>query len=329
MNAALNVYKEFGNNVESSLRIEHEQFTSEVNEKFKSMIDPSLLETEKIAEIAKNNISVIHAMNYYFSNDKGDEVRKNMITQIESFRKTLEDIMKEILTQISTIYSSNLESQEFISFKNSLSVKYNQIISQQENILKVLRLFNKYDIEFDIYFDDIKILNDLEIQVYEKMKKSYKQYIGEYINGQTNYILSQTEITSIKATITTYFTELQTLADSLRWTDAKIHSEKFVTIVKDINKKYLTVESAQKIINYYTDSKFINKMFDNYYNDLYNIYKVFNTTFYDQYYLNHAPKYVSKPTELINKLLDISYNLNPDISQLHITVQELIENKIN
>ncbi len=160
------------------------------------------------------------------------------------------------------------------------------------------------------------------------MKKSYKQYIGEYINGQTNYILSQAEITSIKTTITTYFTELQTLTDSLKWTDAKIHSEKFVTIVKDINKKYLTVEFVQKIINYYTDSKFINKMFDNYYKDLYNIYKVFNTTFYDQYYLKHAPDYVSKPTELINKLLDISYNLNPDISQLHITVQKLIETKI-
>ena len=58
--------------------------------------------------------------------------------------------------------------------------KYNQIISQQENILKVLRLFNKYDIEFDIYFDDIKILNDLEIQVYEKMKKSYKLAIYGY-----------------------------------------------------------------------------------------------------------------------------------------------------
>ena len=41
MNAAIKVYKEFSTNLESSLDIEHVKFTSEVNEKFNTMIDPS------------------------------------------------------------------------------------------------------------------------------------------------------------------------------------------------------------------------------------------------------------------------------------------------
>ncbi len=38
-----------------------------------------------------------------FNDGEGDEIRINMITQIKSLRTTLEDIMKEILSQISTI----------------------------------------------------------------------------------------------------------------------------------------------------------------------------------------------------------------------------------
>ncbi len=110
--------------------------------------------------------------------------------------------------------------------------------------------------------------------------------------------------------------------------DAIIESDNFISIVKEINKNYITEELINKTIDSCNDTNFINDMFDNYFNDLYKIYNVFNTTFYDQYYLKHAPDYISKPTELINKLLDISYNLNPDISQLHITVQKLIETKI-
>ena len=69
-------------------------------------------------------------------------------------------------------------------------------------------------------------------------------------------------------------------------------------------------------------------MLDNYFKDLFNIYKVFNTTFYDKYYLIHAPHYVSKPTEIINKLLDIIYTLDPESSLLHRAIQKLIINKI-
>ena len=160
------------------------------------------------------------------------------------------------------------------------------------------------------------------------MKTSYKKYIGDYISSQSEYSMLQSEVTEIRKTITTYFEELQQYVDGLKWTDAKEFSKTFITTVETINKKYLTVEFATKIVKYYTDKDFINKMFDNYYKDLYNSYKKFNTTFYEQYYLKHAPDYVSKPTELINKLLDISYNLNPDYSQLHITIQKLIETKI-
>ena len=159
MNAAIKVYKEFSTNLESSLDIEHVKFTSEVNEKFSTMIGPSLIEVEKIATEAETNTFIIDAMNNAYENGEGDKMRTHMINEIKSLRRTLNNMIVEILSQISSIYKSNVKSQAFISFQNSLVSKYNIMIQQQEEILKSLRLFNKYDISFDIYFDDIKILN--------------------------------------------------------------------------------------------------------------------------------------------------------------------------
>jgi hypothetical protein len=232
MNAIINVYKEFVKILESSFNIEDEKFTSEVNEKFNTMIDPSLLEVEKIATEAENNIFIIDGIRNAYNNEEGDKMRTHMINEIKSLRTTLNNIKEQILSQISTIYKSKVSSQYFISFQNSHVSKYNTMMQQQEEILESLRLFNKYDISFDIYFDDIKILNELEIEVYNTMKTSYKKYIGDYIYYQSEYSILQSEGTEIRTTLTTYFEELQNYVDALQWTDAKEFSKTFITIVK-------------------------------------------------------------------------------------------------
>ncbi len=52
---------------------------------------------------------------------------------------------------------------------------------------------------------NIKILNEIEIELYNKMKTSYKQYIGDYINSKSEYSYLQSDITEIRKTITNYF----------------------------------------------------------------------------------------------------------------------------
>ena len=70
-------------------------------------------------------------------------------------------------------------------------------------------------------------------------------------------------------------------------------------------------------------------MIDNYYKDIVKSYSKFNTTFYDVIYQQHKDKYVTKPKEIMNKLLSISYALNPENSLLHLQIQELIVKKIS
>ncbi len=105
MDDIINIYKEYGKNIENSLRIEHEKFTSEVNEKFNIIIEPILLEAEKFAEEVTNNIYIIDIMKNLFNYGKGDEIRNNMINQINNLRTNIEKIKKEILFHISEIYT--------------------------------------------------------------------------------------------------------------------------------------------------------------------------------------------------------------------------------
>ena len=87
------------------------------------MIDPSLLEVEKIATEAENNIFIIDGMRNAYNNGEGDKMRTHMINEIKSLRTTLNNIKEQILSQISTIYKSKVSSQDFISFQNSLVSK--------------------------------------------------------------------------------------------------------------------------------------------------------------------------------------------------------------
>ena len=117
MNGIIKVYKEFSANLESSFNIEDEKFTSEVNEKFSTMIYPSLIEAEKIETEAETNIFIINAKRNAYNNEEGDKMRTHLINEIKNLR-------------ISAIYKSNVKSQAFISFQNSLVSKYNIIMQQ-------------------------------------------------------------------------------------------------------------------------------------------------------------------------------------------------------
>ena len=96
-------------------------------------------------------------------------------------------------------------------------------------------------------------------------------------------------------------------------------------IDKSINEKYL---GESLVIHFYNNITFIHQIINNYYKDISEAYKKFNTTFVDEYYLKHKNQYVTKPKEIINKILGVSYALNPEKITLHQEIQELIVNKI-
>ena len=69
-------------------------------------------------------------------------------------------------------------------------------------------------------------------------------------------------------------------------------------------------------------------MINNYYKDIDTAYNAFNTSFFDTNYQLHKDQYFSKPTEIINRILSISYALNPENSRLDKLIKNLIVQKI-
>ena len=107
-----------------------------------------------------------------------------MIEQISQLRTTLKGIMDKVFSQMSKIYSDKLSSNEFNEMVNNIKSKCEEVYREQEEILNEHWAFNKYDLNFDIYFDNIRILNDLELKANEDKKESYNEHIAGYLNKQ-------------------------------------------------------------------------------------------------------------------------------------------------
>ena len=207
-----------------------------------------------------------------------------------------------------------------------INSKLTIISDQQGTILERLRKFNKYDIKFDIYFEDIRVLNDLEINVSREKALSYNKYIINGLKNHSDYFLTDKETKEIKELLN--FQKIKDYLVKYLFTDAEEEAGKLYDIVKSINEKYLGESLGNRVINFYNNITFIHQIINNYYKDISEAYKKFNTTFVDEYYHKHKDQYVTKPKEIINKILGVSYALNPEKVTLHKEIQELIVNKI-
>jgi hypothetical protein len=96
-------------------------------------------------------------MNIVFSYPTGDTIRNNMINKINNLRGILEEIKKEIFSKISKFYSDKTNQITLNSTLTDINSKLTIISEQQGKILERLRKFNRYDIKFDIYFEDIRV----------------------------------------------------------------------------------------------------------------------------------------------------------------------------
>lgn len=327
MRSILAIYQKFADNIEKTLNDEKTNFEVYVSNQFDNIVDEPLRKTEDIADNAQNNVSVIDAMNIYFK-EYGNTIRTTMIDQINNLRKTLNTIMSKISTHISSIYNNKIDSEEYKGMVEDIQVKLNEIVNDQEVILAQLKAFNKFDINFTYYFDDIILLNDLERDANEGKKKSYNTNIVNYLDGLSDDFLTEEVTQKIKEEIDNFYSKISSYLSKYEYTNALIESEKLSAFVKTINDEYFGEEFGKKVIDYYTNSNFINGLINQYYDGLNKAYAIFNTSFYETVYKEHRSIYVSKPRELMNKLLNISYALNPENSRLHQQIQTLIVSKI-
>ena len=134
---------------------------------------------------------------------------------------------------MSKIYSDKLSSYEFNEMVNNIKSKYEEVYREQEEILNEHWAFNKYDLNFDIYFDNIRVLNDLELKANEEKKESYNEHIAGYLNKQLDYFLNETETNEIKTLILDLFKNFTYVINE------KEEAKKLKNIVNSINENYL------------------------------------------------------------------------------------------
>ena len=283
----LNIFQNFIINLNNTLNIEHNKFKFEIDNNFNELVSSSLRKSELIAEKTKNNISIIDSLRIFFGKDEGDKRRIKIINEINTLRQSIKNIINEMNSQISIIYLDKINSYDFENIKNDINIKYELINEQKEKIFNKLKLFNKYDIDFNIYFEDIILLNEIEIEGNEARKNNYKNNIVDYLNEQSDYFLNENEINEINITINDYFNILKKYIDETRFNKAIEESEKFINIINGINNKYLTEEFRKSVINYCIYKDFLNLMFNNYYNGLNEVYLKFNSSFFNINYKNH------------------------------------------
>ncbi len=318
------LYKDFDNNTLNAIDAEQTKFQLDITIRVIEFMDSTLKEVEIIGNNAKYNIYVIDAMK-----NIDDDKRKELIENIFHLRDIIYNMEYELLSQIRQIIINLISSEEYKQIINDYNIKYNTINTQKEEINRKLRIFNKYDENFVIYFEDIKLLNDLDIIIYKEKKRSFQKNIGHYINNQSDYFITEYEINNIKSTIKNYFKELEEYLNNNDFYNSTIKSVNFNNIVNEINNKYLKEEFGNKIINFYSKNAFLNTIIDNYYNDLKTTYNKYKELFFDKNYKNHKDNYIFKPTEIINKLSSILNSVNSDISILYKNIEDLLLRKID
>ena len=325
----LYIFDNFVDNLKKSLNTEENKFKKYSNDIFEELIEPQLKQSEIIIENIKNNSYVIDAMNIILGTINGDKKRNDTIDNINNLRIILNSIMNEIFSQISKTYSNKIISEQFISVQNDIKLKYDEMNIQKEEIINKLKLLNKYDIDYNIYFEDFKVLYNLRDEIKKKKNESLKQNFSNQLKDLSDYFLDKNETDEINNTIINYFKNISNYLSNGDFNNSIIESEKFINIVDSIYEKYLGEDFVNKISNYYSNKNLIEKMINDYYQELNTSYSKINTSFIDINYKNHKDKYISKPKEIINQIRNISYTISPENITLYKEIEDLIINKIN
>ncbi len=109
-----------------------------------------------------------------------------MIQQINDLRQLCSLILDEIYLKIKNIHESSITTTTETNYKqiiDNLSINLDKMINEYNLLISKLEYFNKYDKNFDYYFEDIKIINEIEEETLLVRKESYRKNIIEYLNN--------------------------------------------------------------------------------------------------------------------------------------------------
>ena len=330
MKRIVNIYENFNYNLLQSIKDENATIYYLIKEKFDTIVNPQLKEVELIAEKAENNASLIDAMDIFFGSDVGTYLRKRMITQINNLRNLCSLILDEIYSKIKNVHESSISTNQETQYKkivDNISTNIIKMTNEYNILLSKLEGMNKFDNNFDVYFEDIKIINEIEEETLLVRKESYRIHIIEYLNSIEKDLLKD-YLKPFEDEVKRMYNEIFVDLNDLNFANGELKANNTYKKIKQLINNYLGDELVKNLTELYSDPNIHRIMLENYYIDVNSSYSKFNSTFYQEYYLKHGPSYVIKPTEAMSKLLNITYYLNNQREILFENIQNVIIQRI-
>ena len=189
----ITILSSFKDRIENAISVENITFYNEVNNQFNEILDTPLKNVEIISYNARNNASVIDAMRIYWSNNTGDIKRELLISRINSLRVTINNMITEIFNKIKDTYDSEiLKSETFRTITGNLNNYANEIKANQTSLMTFLRNYVKYDTNFTLYVEDVKILLKVNYEAMKSRESNY-QKIYDTITGMVDSYLTESK----------------------------------------------------------------------------------------------------------------------------------------
>ena len=328
-NKVLNILSNLNQRILDAISVERINFVNQVNEQFDLILNEPLKNVEIISYNARNNASIIDAFNIYYGNAQGETKRQLLINNINSLRVKINDMLTSIYNNIQETYNKNfLNSETYKRIKTNLETYTNEIKNNQTSLMQFLGNYIHYDLNFDLYVEDVRVLLDVNYRASKSRESNYNK-IYNTINGIVDSYLTQSKLNSINQNLNSYLDKIIKAVQNFNYGYALSNITLLSDAIEQVIKDNLGKKVYDAVVSRYTNKTTLDNMLKDYYSNVYTAYLEFNTTFFTNHFLAHANKYVSKPEEMITKFNRILKTQQEENETQVDNINTLIVNSIN
>ena len=173
----------------------------------------------------------------------------------------------------------------------------------------------------------MQIINEIEEETLLIRKESFRKNIIEYLNNIEKELFGE-YLKQFEDEVKRMYSEIFDDIKGLQFAPGQLKANNTYKQIKTLLNNYVGDKLITDLINKYSNPENHKVILENYYIDVNSSYYKFYSIFYQEYYLNHAPSYVIKPTETMSKLLNITYYLRNQREFLYENIQNVFIQRI-
>ena len=319
----LNTLSSYMEKINEAILIENKTYYNYRKSELEKKVYPPLKGNEEIALQVNSNLVIIEGINQYYgsSKDLAEKKRSSIIKNISSLRGKINEIFEIVHEKINSKYNFEPPNENLEYYDNINETKINLIEYLREKGLI------KYDQNFSIYVEDIKSIISIYFDAITIRQNAYQKYIMNNLNEIKIEDNINDIINSIKNTIQS---KINNIINEIRENNFQVGLTLSDELYKDIVNSINLNNKLKNVINEkYNNSILYTKISNDYYNEVIPAFNEFNYTFLNQIYKSHINEYISRPTEVENKLRMIQNNEENELNNIIEDINSIIINNIN